>query len=232
MGFLDDIVDFLNDASDLFYDIYREVLDWVYPFWLAADFFYEICLLFNDLAYAFRDFGDLIWDWRYEIEDILSWSTIRSYIRNWLPDLENMVVWFWDWYDWIINTVENWWYSTKYTVQAWIDSAQAFLQSQINSIDTYLAYLEAAWDSFKGMIPDLEAVTSWFANWWNNALANIIAWGALTGTQIQGLVDSAFTLRDDFWAGWQDWRDKVAEFFTDPEDWLYKAVDRIVERFW
>ncbi|GAI36189.1 unnamed protein product, partial [marine sediment metagenome] len=81
-------------------------------------------------------------------------------------------------------------------------------------------------------IPDLEDVTSWFTNWWGNTLSNIIAWGALTGTQIGSLVDSAFTLRDDFWAGWQDWRDKVTEFFTDPEDWLYKAADRIIERFW
>ncbi|GAI32441.1 unnamed protein product, partial [marine sediment metagenome] len=111
MGFLDDIVYFLNDVSDFFYDVYSEVLDWVYPFWHAADFFYEICWLFNDLAWAFSDFGDLIYAWEDEIADILSWSNIRSYIRGWLPNIEEMVHDWWYWWVWIEEFIDDWWRS-------------------------------------------------------------------------------------------------------------------------
>ena len=58
-------------------------------------------------------------------------------------------------------------------------------------------------------------------NWWRDRLLDV-----------QGLINSAFVTRDSLWSGWQDLRDKVTEFFSDPEEWLYKAADRIIERFW
>ena len=232
MGFLTDIVYFFNDAADYFYDLYRKTYDWVVPFKYVSSIFLDICYVFEDLAWAFSDFGDLIWDWKYEIAAILSWSTIRSYIRNWLPDLENMVVWWWDWWDWVTDTVDEWWYSTKYTVKGWIAIA-------VEGLDT----LKVAWGDFWNITfpqwtSTLDNLGAAWDNFWTIILPGLIsqidlaAWWSARLLDIQGLVDSAFTLREGFWTGWQDWRDKVTEFFTDPEDWLYKAVDRIVERFW
>jgi len=34
------------------------------------------------------------------------------------------------------------------------------------------------------------------------------------------LIDSAFTLRESLWSGWQEIRDLVFEFFNDPWAWL------------
>jgi len=83
-------------------------------------------------------------------------------------------------------------------------------QAQINTIQATLTTLI-----------DWPALTSWVTTWWSDRVIEVGAW-----------INSAFIERESFWAGWQDIRDKVFEFFDDPEQFLYKMVDRIIERFW
>jgi len=52
-------------------------------------------------------------------------------------------------------------------------------------------------------------VLSFVNTWWSGAVL-----------QVQGLINTAFLERDSWWAGWQDWRDQVAEFFTNPLEFL------------
>ena len=82
------------------------------------------------------------------------------------------------------------------------------------------------------MIPDITEIQAWFTDWTGNVTSVINTWWTSTMWEVQELINSAFIVRESLWSGWQDLRDKVTEFFTDPEDWLYKSVDRIIERFW
>ena len=232
MSFMNRIVSRLRDVSDWFYEVFLEVRGWVWPFYLIADFFYELSYLFYYLANYFSDFGDWVDDIADQVADILSWSNIRSLIRSWLPDIEDLVDWWDRWWKWVGEEIDDWWRDKKHDVWGWIEEAEDWLKGLIGSVETALNTLKAAWDDFKGKIPSIDNIIAWFGNWWALILAQIITWGALTATQIDTLIDSWFKSYEPFWAGWQDWRDKVIEFFTDPLQWLYNRMDEWFERFW
>jgi len=88
--------------------------------------------------------------------------------------------------------------------------------------------LQGSWDTFKGKIPSIDQIIAWFSNWWGSVLARIIAWGALTGAQVDELISSRLKDFDPFWAGWQDFKDRVVEFFSDPVEFIW---DRFTDWF-
>ena len=216
------IVQDLNHVSDFFYDIYIEVLDWVWPFWLAAEFFLDLSYGFNDLAWDFYDFAGWVSDVWDMVLDILSWSAIRGLIRDWLDGIEGMVDWFQDWALRIGQEIEDWWLSTLATVQGWIDFATQGFDEMV-----------AAWTDFwLTLWPDILSAVGTLQSYWNDFWANIYpnlvsfawltTWWTSTMGEVVSLIDTAFILRESLWAGWQDVRDAVFEFFTDPWAWLEK----------
>ncbi len=221
MSFLDWLVEDFNAAADFFYSIYLEVLDWVWPFWLAAEFFYDLSQVFELLAWDFSDFGGWVLDTVDRLNEILSWSNIRSLILGWLPDLEDVVDWWDQWWVWVGQEIDDWWSATRLIVQGWIDTVEDALNDLRLEWDdfwniTWPAWtaqfetLRAGWDNFvNNVLPNLLDLTGLWA-WWNDRIADIT-----------GLIDAAFTLREGWWAGWQDVRDDVLEFFTDPLEWLW-----------
>lgn len=226
---MNSIVQFFNTASSYFYNLYLECYYAPYIPTSVANIFYSFSTLFSNIAWYLSDlFSQML----TKFNEILNWSTIQSYILGWLPNLDDINYWFTNWISNVTSIITSWWNTTQLTVQGWIETAKSFLQSQINSLNTWLTSLQAAWDAFKGKIPSIDTIISWFTNWWANILAQIIAWGALTALQIQSLIDSAFTLRNDYWAGWQDWRLAVIEFFTNPFDWIKTHIfEPIVDDF-
>ena len=221
MGFINNIVSALNDVSDYFYDIYREVYDWTYPFWLAAPLFYYISRGFNHLAWDFYDFGEWVDDVADRVRDILDFSDIWDYFDYWF----NRAAWAWDWvlraWDNVWDIVNDWWSYTRYTVLAWVDEAKSYADALVVGVTNWLASLQEAWDSFKGRIPTIDEVILWWGNWTGNVTGIISTWWTGTLTEVKSLINSAFLEREPFWAGWQDWRDKVTEFFSDPVEFLW-----------
>lgn len=232
MWFLNSIVSWLTSAEDFFYDAYLEVRAWVYPFYYLSYPLYSLYSAFYYLAYYFSDFNEWV-DWAAnEVGNILSFSNIYSYFRTYFDYASDAWHWVRDAFYYITGIIDDWWWETKLTVQGWIDTAVQGFQSLLNQLDSLLASLQSEWSNFKAKIPSINEVLSWFTNWWSNTLARVIAWGALTATQISSLVDSAFTARDSFWAGWQDVKNDVTEFFTDPLQWLYDRLETFFDRFW
>jgi len=232
MWFVDYITQKCYDASGLFYSIYLKVYDWVYPFWLAATYFYSLSTLFNTLGNYFSYFSQWVGTTASKLLEILSYSNIYSYFKTYFDYATNAWSWVLNAWTNVTGIVNSWWASTSITVQSWIAAAQSFLQTQLNTVNTWLTTLQAAWNEWKAKIPSFDALWLWFTNWWNSVLTQIIAWGALTALQIQSLIDTALKTYAPFWEGWQDWKDSVIEFIQDPWQWLYDRVEDLFDRFW
>jgi len=222
----------LNDVSGWFYSIYRTVYDWVWPFWLAADAFYWLSTMFNGIAWDFYYFSVWVDDIANKIVTILSWDTVWSYILTYVPNLEAIRDWFSERWSWFTTEINNWWSETVNIVIGWIDALRDWALFWINYLHGQIYSLNVKVDQVMRQIPDITELMAWFSNWTGNVTSMINTWWTGALSEVQSLINSAFIEREPFWAGWQDWRDKVTEFFTDPEDWLYKSLDRIVERYW
>jgi len=232
MTFLNAIINWCNTASDYFYEIYLDVYYWVAPFNATAPFFYEICLVFNGLAWQFSYFNDWVVDAVNRLNTILNWDAIRSYILGWLPNLQSVSTWFTNWWNEVTSVIASWWNTTQYTVQGWIDTAKQYLQTQINSLNTWVTSLEADVSELLSQMPSINEILAWFSNWWANILVKVQEWWNDTLPDVNALIDS--TLRDwfpfynDLVALWND----IKLFFTDPLEWLYVKMDDWFERFW
>lgn len=232
MFFLNWIVSRLSDASSFFYRIYLEAYYWIYPFNQIAPFFYSVSSLFASLAWDFYYFNQWVDDVASKVANILTYSNIYSHFKSYFDYA--VIAWSWVYNAWsnVTGIINTWWSTTKLTVQSWIDTAVSGAQGLVGQLETWLGNLQAAWDNFKGRIPSIDEILSWFTNWWGKILANIISWGALTGLEIQALINTATKEILTPIQPLIDLKDSIIEFFVDPEDWLYKVVDRIIERFW
>lgn len=232
MTVIDRIVEFLFDASIFTYNIYLEVYSWIYPFSLAAGFFYQLSNIFASLARSFYDFGVWIDSIISQLATFLSWSNLEMWFKDWKTKILDAWNWIVDAWNNIWNEVDDWWATTKPTVKGWITTATeglATLKADWNTFWTItfpgwtnkLDTVKTAWDNFWTVtFPDLVSF-KWLTTWWDSR------W-----KEVDSLIDSWFKKYEPFWSGWQDWKDKIIEFFTDPEEWLYKAIDRLFERFW
>jgi len=232
MNPIDYIVSYCNDVSDFFYSIYLEVLGWVYPFWYAADFFYSLSTIFSDIAWSFYYFSQWVEDVVTQLEDILSWDTIKSYITSWLLYIGDLSTIFYYFVSNVSDVITNWWADATTIVKGWIKDASDILSGLIDDLSSWLTSLQTAWDSFKDKIPSIDAILSWWGDWWGNIMANLDSWWDDRLLDISALIDSAFLSREPFWAGWQDWKDAVIEFVQDPWQWFYDRLEELFERFW
>lgn len=221
MSPLDSIVKMFQDVSGFFYDAYLEVLGWVWPFWLLSYPLYDLSYASMWIA-TYMSLFSTLWEWaKWEIRTILNWEEIKSSIRSWLWGIEEVLDWWGSWWEWVAQEIDDWWSSVRYTVQGWIDAAveglegawQAWLDFRDDLWPAFVATfndLKAAWDNFWTVIlPDLVDFT-WLTTWWNGKLL-----------EINALIDSWVLSLAPFWEGWQDIRDSVLEFFTDPLEWLW-----------
>ena len=198
MKFMDWIIEELEDIADFFYEAYQEVKDWWSPFDLLKYPLYGIYGRFRWLAEWFEDFRDWLAWAADELDEILSWSSIRSMIRSWLYKIEDALDWFLSWTYWVRQEIREWWSSQLPYILDYIDSVVEGWED-----------FAANWDDFwNNIYPNLISFT-WLTTWWNSKILDV-----------QKLINTAFTLRESFWEGWQEVRDKVTNFFADPLEWL------------
>lgn len=232
MWVMEQIVSWLNSASSFFYDAYVEMYRAYYIPSKVADVFYELGYVFNRLAWYSSDFFSWLLTQIARLDDILSYTQIQIYFMSYFDAA--MEAWLWVYYSVtnVTNIVNNWWSTTYLTVQGWIDEAKQTIQSQVDVISNNLNSLQSLWDDFATRVPSIDSALSWFSNWWVNILVHLEPWWNEKLLGVSTLIDSTLTVWFPFYNNltllWGD----IELFFTDPEDWLYKAVDRIVERFW
>jgi len=213
-------VEILNSVSGYFYNIYQIVYDWPWPYWVVAGRFYFLSDLFSKLAWQFSDFGGWVNQVSSQLATTLSWYTVKSYILSWLPNIAAVSDWFRN-IQWNVTQIINaWWSYTGYQVGVWIAAARDYLQVQVNNVNAWLARLQAMANEFTGRLPTLDGIISWWTSWPGNVLAFVNTWWTGRLLEVRGLINSAFLEREPFWSGWQDLRDSVFEFFSDPLSFL------------
>lgn len=237
MRFLETIIDIVVDISNKFLGISRWFRElplishlWPVPqiadgFLTISDYFFD---LLNPLIYAY----DWVLDVAYKIMAILDFDTIKELLRDWL----DWAQWAWEWvrdaWYYVIDWINQWWLATQATVKGWIEAATEGFDE-----------LRSAWDNFWTLTwPEfVNTVLTFRAEWddfWTNTFPSLVSFSWLTTwfnsklKEIQDLITSAFTEREPFWAGWQEIRDSVFEFFSDPWQWVYDRLDEFFERFW
>lgn len=210
MRFMDWIVELLYDVCLFFYDIYQEVKDW--PDWASfiSEFFYSLYDAFYDLAKAFEDFDEWVDDVADRVRDILDFENIWDYFEDWFTWAEDAWNWVEDAWDRVTNIVDEWWLVTSSTVAGWIAAATEGFDE-----------LKEAWDDFwTNTLPTLISF-DWLSTWWEDRLLDI-----------QDLIDAPVKTIMDILESWQEVRDSVLEFFSDPFQWIYDRLDEFFERFW
>lgn len=174
MTFLNSIVQGCSDASGYFYSIYLKVYGWIYPFYLAAPFFYSISVVFADIAWGFYYFNTWVDDAAIKLSQIISISAITSYFQTWINYATSA-------YNWIINAaniitlnVTAWWNTTWVWLQPWID--QRIRELAIAGIDIS--------DTVLGWIADARSWTTTQLNNLQNTF-NVLISGVQSWTTIQ-----------------------------------------------
>lgn len=221
MLFIDTIFSYVWDVSDYFWNAYQETKDWVWPFNLLQYPLYSLYGAFWHLGTPIAQLGAWCDDVASKIAKVLSQADILSLVGKWLTYAE-------DAWNWVKNAATNvsgiigtWWGTTSLTVKAWIAAANEYTRSLIASVTASVVTLQASWDSFKGKIPSIDQVITWWGNFTGNILLVVNTWWSGALKDVQALIDSAFTTREGLWAGWQDWRDRVAEFFMNPVEFVW-----------
>jgi len=198
MGFMSLIVTALNSVATFFHEVYLDVWDWVWPFWLTATWFQSLSDKFSYLAWRFSDFGTWVNAAEAKIQNILSWNTIWSYLVAQVPNLPALNAWWTNLWNNIKDVVNDWWAGTQITVQGWITAATAGL-----------AALDAAWQQFRTVTLPALFTLSQAETWWNSRIKDV-----------KSLIDSALKDYEPLWAGWQAVRDNVVSFLANPFDFL------------
>jgi len=153
--------------------------------------------------------------------EILSWSTIQSRIRLWLTDIELIMAWFLDRWNQVAAIVDSWWDIVKWDVKNWINIA-------VQGLDN----LKAAWSNFwyttwPDFLTQFDTLAAAWSNFWTFRLPElvdfswIITWWNARLQDIGDMINTAFTVRDSLWAGWQELRTQVTEFFADPVEFIW-----------
>lgn len=220
MRFLDWIIEELEDIADFFYDAYQEVKDWVYPFYYLKYPLYGIYGRFRWLADWFEDFNDWADDVAYEISHMITSWDIFTLLETWLDWAED--AWYWVRYAFknVTDIVTDWWTGILPYVLDYIDSAVGGLADLATIWDNFWTVtwpewissfdsLKAEWDNFWTVTFPTLVSFAWLTTWWTSTMGDVL-----------DLIDSAFTLRESLWTGWQEIRDQVLEFFNDPLEWL------------
>lgn len=221
LPWIGNIFSFVWDISDWFLSAYQEVSGWIWPFYYLQYPLYGIYRVLKSMLTPITHFWEWAEDIATKVSQVFDLDQITAYFRTWIDYASDAWTWVYNatWNVW--NIVDNWWSSTRLVVLAWIDERVSVVRALIDQANVWLAELQSYWDYIVGKIPTWDEVATWWSNWAGNVLAVITGWWTGALIEVQSLIDTAFVERESWWAGWSDFRHQVAEFFTDPLEFLW-----------
>ena len=221
MAAISKVIEFLGWLQEALYKAYREINDLPWPFWMAAWPFYLAADAVNRLGWAFYDFYFWVEEVSGKIPFVMTPSELIGWIYSFWPLLSQIHDWFRDWVNRVKGEIISWWSATSSTVLDWIDTAKAWAKIWIDYLDTRINELQTRLDNLVIEFPDVSELLAWFYNWPGHVLTIVNTWWTGALAEVQSLISSAFIEREPFWAGWQDIRQQVLTFFTDPVEFVW-----------
>lgn len=215
-------------CAEIALDIYQSP---VLPDFLG-DFFVWLEYIFADVATAFYNIHQ---DWIEIIDALnsfLNWGQIVQHILSWIPNLEEIRDWFYNWWQNVTTAIIQWWHEAQIDVLNWIEEAVSGFQDLVDNLSNWLSVLQTEWDNFKETIPNLTEIINWFQDWANSVWSIILNWWDDTISEVQELINSTLVEWSPFWEGWLEWKQEIINFFEDPLQWIYSKLDEFFERFW
>jgi hypothetical protein len=206
--------------------------DWAWPLNIIAPMVVAVSGIIDGIFGAFFDFQYWVDATAYRLSELLSWSEIQSRLSSFLSQVSTLWSWFLQKVTYINTYINTWWEGAQYQVKQWIAAATMGLAELSRAWTNFwnitwpqllanVNTLLSKWNDFvTSTLPTLVSF-SWLATWWKGKVL-----------EVQELINGAFTLRENLWKGWQELRDQVVEFFSDPLAWLYDKLDDFIERFW
>jgi hypothetical protein len=195
---LDFLCQLLWDIASIIAEIYAVTSGWITPFNLISRPFYTLYFIVQNIALKVLDFNIWVTNIASQVLTFISWNNLTSWFSKYL----DMIIYAWNW-------VVKWWDNVWYRINAWWEGIWPTIQGWISSATQGLSGLLADFLNFtKNILPTLMTVAQWTLLW------------PLKLLEITGLIDSAFLTREGFWKGWQEVRDNVIGFITNPLDFL------------
>lgn len=244
MWFIDYIISRLNDASSFFYQVYLTLLGQSYPWYTMAPWFYSLCSLFNNMAWAFYYFGQWVNEVSTKITQIVSLSNIYAYFKTYFDYA--VYAYNWVYYSWInvTNIIDSWWYYAQQTVLALINEVYTWTTSQINATKTTIlavisnleTWTTAEFNTVRNwvltLIADIETITPDLLDsvkaFLLSIISNLETW---TITEFNVVRDWVLVLLSDIetWTLTQvsTLKSSVLSWFTDLKMWTITEINNI-----
>lgn len=166
------------------------------------------------------------------------WNTFVTNVTNvWYNFVTNVTnVW-----ETIVQNITNVWYNITNNITNFVTNVTQNVSNFVTNVT-------------RNVYETVNNITQNVTNVIGLTLTDVKGWFAGIGGATMSWVDSLFVRSGNVWQtitfsldawfktqlvqlndtfGWVNTlRNRLEEFWTDPEDWLYKAVDRIIERYW
>lgn len=232
MWFLDNIVEYLETARDWFLDAYYEVNGWIIPFRYLAPPLYGLYVVFYYLEYYFDQFNNWLAWAGDRIDEILSSWDIWDLLAVPISWAEDAINWVNNWWNNVQSGINAWWTSTSSTVQGWIDSAVDGFLYLVDQAEAAIASLTTTWDNFwtvtwPALVADLGGLRSSWDSFIATILPDLATWTGV-GSLVESTIRIFFPFYDELVAFWGE----IQNFFSDPEDYLVRKLESMLERFW
>lgn len=226
------LIEKFNWLSEYFYDAYLEILALPWPLWMAAWPFYMVSWTCAEIANHFWHMYSYFGWIEQELRKILNWPLIWSRIRIYVPNILEIRDWFYYWREWVNYQIGQWWSVAQGTVWDWMRMWGDWASAWFEWFDASLVDLRSSWNSFwlitwPEMLSDLGGLRTAWEDFLSGIVPDLATW-----TGVSDLVESAFRTWFPFYDNLASLWGGIQEFFVDPEEWLYKSFDRIIERYW
>lgn len=205
---------------------------WGWPVNKLAPFFNAIGGIFQTIYNGLVSFYFWARNLDDRIKNFITTVDLWSLLSSPLSQLAQLWGWFLDRVNSIRGIVDQWWVARKWKLQEWVRTLVSGVSAAITDLQRLFNGLSVAWESFK--VDLLSLIPSWteLRDFINTQLNAIKDWFAVQRQAISGEIEANVKPIRDQVNKQSSWLDLIKAFINDPEDFLYKAVDRVIERFW
>lgn len=232
MNFFDYIRSWFITATQLFVNLALESYSsWYIPN-VMGDIFGALSTFTARVAGYLYDASNWYDDTARKLTTFFTELDLTAWFKPWTDKILDAWNWFRDRWNWFWQSAGEWWGTIIPTVRGWIDIATTGLDSLKVAWNNFwnitfpewtgkLNNLSASWTNFWAVTLPTLVSFQWLSTWWNSKLK-----------EVDDLMVTKLKDWFPFYKSLADLWNSVAEFITDPLQWLYDRLEVFFDRFW